>query len=114
MIIPSSIRTTAHRNNPSWVGHLIVYLAQGGGHFVCESTGNDHHVGLAGRGAEDYTESVLVVAGSGEVHHLNGTAGEAKGHGPKGALAGPVGDLVEGCSDERCQLPALLFPCVWL
>jgi len=31
------------------------------------------------------------------VHHFDGTAGEAEGHGPEGALAGPVGDLVEGC-----------------
>jgi hypothetical protein len=39
----------------------------------------------------------LVVAGGGEVHHFDGAAGEAEGHGPEGALAGPVGDLVEGC-----------------
>lgn len=32
------------------------------------------------------------------MHHFDGAAGEAKGHGPEGALAGPVGDLVECCS----------------
>jgi len=38
------------------------------------------------------------------VHHFDGAAGEAEGHGPEGALAGPVGDLVEGCSEEGgCQ-----------
>ncbi len=31
------------------------------------------------------------------MHHFDGAAGEAEGHGPEGALAGPVGDLVEGC-----------------
>lgn len=32
------------------------------------------------------------------MHHFDGAAGEAKGHGPEGALAGPVGDLIECCS----------------
>ena len=32
------------------------------------------------------------------MHHFDGAAGEAKCHGPEGALAGPVGDLVECCS----------------
>jgi hypothetical protein len=30
------------------------------------------------------------------VHHFDGAAGETKGHGPEGGLAGPVGDDVEG------------------
>ncbi len=29
------------------------------------------------------------------MHHLDSTAGESKGHGPKGALAGPIRDLIE-------------------
>jgi hypothetical protein len=29
------------------------------------------------------------------VHHLDGAAGEAEGHGPEGGLAGPVGDYVQ-------------------
>lgn len=32
------------------------------------------------------------------MHHFDGAAGEAKGHGPEGALAGPVGDLIKCCS----------------
>ena len=32
------------------------------------------------------------------MHHFDGAAGEAEGHGPEGGLAGPVGDLIEGCS----------------
>lgn len=31
------------------------------------------------------------------MHHLDGAAGQAEGHGPKRALTSPVGDLVE-CS----------------
>ena len=30
------------------------------------------------------------------MHHFDGTAGETEGHGPKGTLARPVGDLIEG------------------
>jgi hypothetical protein len=32
------------------------------------------------------------------MHHFDGTAGEPKGHRPERALAGPVSDLIEGCS----------------
>ena len=34
------------------------------------------------------------------MHHFHGATGETEGHGPKRALTGPVGDLVEGCSGE--------------
>ena len=37
------------------------------------------------------------------MHHLDSTAGEAKGHGPKGALAGPVRNLIECSSDGIIQ-----------
>lgn len=39
------------------------------------------------------------------MHHLDGAAGEAEGHGPEGALAGPVGDLVHcgsGVFEQSC------------
>ncbi len=98
MIIPAPIRATPHRHHPPGIRHLIIHLAQGGRHFVGQGAGDDHDVGLAGGGAEDYAQAVLVVAGGGEVHHFDGAAGEAEGHGPEGALAGPVGDLVEGGS----------------
>ena len=98
MVVPSPISARAHTNHPSRIRHLIVDLAEGGGHLIGKGAGDDHDIGLAGGGAEDYAEAVLVVAGGGEVHHFNGAAGEAEGHGPEGALAGPVGDLVESCS----------------
>ena len=37
------------------------------------------------------------------MHHLDSTAGEAKGHGPKGALAGPVRNLIESSPDGAIQ-----------
>jgi len=58
-------------------------LTEGGRHFVGQSAGDDHDVGLAGGGAEDYAEPVLVVARGGKVHHLDGAAGETEGHGPE-------------------------------
>lgn len=32
------------------------------------------------------------------MHHLDGAAGQTEGHWPKGALASPIGDLVESSS----------------
>lgn len=62
------------------------YLSQSWGHFVGQRPGHDHHVGLARAGAEDNAEAVHVVAWCRHVHHFHGTAGQAEGHGPHGAL----------------------------
>lgn len=70
-------------------------LAKSRGHLVGESAGDDHAVGLAGAGPEDDPESVEVVAGGAGVHHLDGAAGEPEGHGPDGATAGPVHQIVD-------------------
>ena len=94
VVIPAPVSAAAHTDHPPRLGHLVVDLAERGSHLVGEGAGHDHDVGLAGGGAEDYSQAVLVVARSGEVHHFDGAAGEAEGHGPEGALAGPVGDLV--------------------
>lgn len=37
------------------------------------------------------------------MHHLYSTAGESKSHGPKGALAGPIGNLIEGSPGGAVQ-----------
>ena len=104
MIITPAIRARAHTDHPSGFWHLVVDLPQGGSHFVGERAGNDHDIRLARRGAEDYAQSVLIVARGGEVHHLNGAAGQAECHGPERGLAGPVCYLIEGCSIERNTL----------
>lgn len=98
MVVPAPVRATPHRNDPAWVRHLVVHLAQRGRHLVGQSAGDNHDVGLAGGGTENNAEAVLVVAGSGQVHHLDGAAGETEGHGPEGALSRPVCYLVEGGS----------------
>lgn len=98
VIVAAAIGAGAHTDHPPRVWHLIVHLPQSGRHLICKSTCNDHDVRLSRRGAEDYAQSVLIVAGCGEVHHFDGTAGEAEGHGPEGRLASPVCYLVECCS----------------
>ena len=106
MVIAAAIGATSHADHPARVRHLVVNHPQRGGHFVGERACDDHHVGLTGGGAEDYAKTVLVVARSGEVHHFDGAAGEAEGHGPQRGLPGPVGDLVHSCSTkaERTML----------
>jgi hypothetical protein len=95
MVITTTIRTASHANNPSWIRHLIVDLSQSRRHLVCECAGDNHNVGLTRRGTENDTETILVVAGSREVHHFDGAASQSESHGPQGGLAGPVSDLVE-------------------
>lgn len=98
MIIATTISTRSHTNNPSRIGHLIVDLSKCRCHLVGEGSGYNHDVGLTRRRSENYTKSILIVAGGGEVHHFDGTAGESEGHGPKGSLTRPVGNLIEGGS----------------
>jgi len=105
MVVTAAVGAAAHADDPSGIGHLIVDLAQGGSHLVGEGSGDDHDVGLAGGGSEDDSETILIVAGGGEVHHLDGAAGETKGHRPEGGLAGPVCYDVEGGAvfkSEKC------------
>jgi hypothetical protein len=98
VVISSSIRTATHRNNPSRLRHLIVDLSERRSHLVGERACYDHDIGLTRGGTEDYTKAILIVARGGEMHHFDSAAGESEGHGPKGALTGPVGYLVEGSS----------------
>lgn len=100
MIIASSIGARSHTDHPSRVGHLIIDLTEGGGHLVRESAGDDHDIGLARGSTEDYTQTILIVAGGGKVHHLDGATGESEGHGPEGTLTGPIGDLIQRRSGE--------------
>jgi hypothetical protein len=99
MIITTSIRTATHRNNPSRIWHLIIHLPERRSHLVGKRARNDHDIGLARGSTEDYTETILIVAGSGKVHHFDGAACKAEGHGPEGSLTRPVGYLVQSRSE---------------
>jgi hypothetical protein len=102
MVIATPIRTAAHRNNPSRIRHLIIDLSKRRSHFVRKRARNDHDIGLARRSTEDYTETILIVAG--QVHHFHGAAGKAEGHRPEGSLTRPVGYLVESRSEMDIRL----------
>ena len=96
VVVAATVGAAAHGDDPSGIGHLIVDLAEGGGHLVGEGTGNDHDIGLSGGGSENDTETILIVSRGGKVHHFDGAAGETEGHGPEGGLTGPVGNAIEG------------------
>lgn len=96
VVVAAAVGAGAHGDDPAGLRHLVVDLTQGGSHLVGEGAGDDHHVGLAGGGTENDSETILIVAGGREVHHLDGTAGETEGHGPEGGLTGPIRYYVEG------------------
>ena len=79
-------------------------LAKSGSHLVGESACDDHTVRLARAGPENDAEAIEIVAGSAGVHHFDGAAGEAEGHGPDGAAAGPVHEIVDLGDDELRRL----------
>lgn len=95
VVVAAAVGTTAHGNDPSRFGHLIVDLAQRGSHLVGEGAGDNHDVGLTGGGSENNAQAILIVSRGGKVHHFDGAAGETKGHGPEGRLSSPVGNDVE-------------------
>ena len=95
VVISATVGTGPHTDNPPRLRHLIVHLAQGRGHLIGQRTGHDHHIRLTRTGTEHHTETLHVVSGGGRVHHLDGAAGQAKGHGPEGALPGPVDQVVD-------------------
>ena len=96
VVVAAAVGAAAHADDPAGLGHLIVDLAQGGSHLVGQGTGDDHDIGLARGGTENDTQAVLIVPRGGQVHHLEGAAGETEGHGPEGRLPSPVDNLVEG------------------
>lgn len=96
MVVATAVGAAAHADNPARVGHLIVDLAKSGRHLVRQCTSHNHNIGLTRGGSENNSQTILIVAGGGKVHHLDGTAGETEGHRPEGALAGPIGNLVKG------------------
>ena len=113
MVVAASVRAAAHADDPSGVRHLIVDLSQGWCHLVGQRSGHDHHITLARRSSENYTQPILIVSWSGKMHHLDGTAGQSKSHGPKGALSGPVGNLVERRQGILCETLLRLLTGQW-
>ena len=98
----------AHREHPLGLGHLVVDLAQHGGHLLADPAGHDHQVGLAGAGPEDlHAEAGEVVLRSTARHHLDRAAGQAERRRPEGRLAHVAGDAFDG--GEEYAARQLLF-----
>ena len=80
----------AHGDDVLGLGHLVVEADDLRGHLLGDGAGDDHEVGLARGGAEDFgAEAGEVVAGHGGGDHLDGAAGEAEVERPEGASCGP-------------------------
>lgn len=90
VIVTASVRAWAHWDNPAWLRHLIVNLAQSWCHFVGQSSSNDDDISLARRGTEDDTVTIHVVTRRGDVHHLNGAASKTEGQWPQRTFSAPV------------------------
>jgi len=103
VVVTATVRTATHGNNPPGVRHLIVDLSQSRSHLVRESSGNDHDIRLSRRSTENDTETILIVAGGRQVHHLDGAACKTERHGPERALTGPVGYLIERCPVRKIR-----------
>jgi hypothetical protein len=74
MVVASTIGTTAHADDPARIWHLVVDLSQSRRHFIGQSSSNNHHIRLTGRGSEDNTKPILIVARGRQVHHFHSTA----------------------------------------
>jgi len=99
---------SAHGDNPLGLGHLIVELANDRSHFLGEATGDDHEIGLAGRGAKHFSAKTgQVEPRGGHGHHFDGATGKAKTEGPDGTFASPVHSLVELGEDDTFVLKEL-------
>ena len=68
----------AHGDHVFGLGHLVVETHDLGRHLLGDRAGNDHQVGLSGRGTEDFgAEPADVPFGHAGGDHLDGTAGKA-------------------------------------
>lgn len=108
VIVATAVCARAHRDDPSWLGHLIVDFTQGRCHLIGECARNNDHISLTRRRSENDTITIHVVARCSDVHHFDGTAGKTECQRPNWALTAPVQDIVETCD---CPFaPVGLFP----
>ena len=83
VIIPPTIGTTSHTNNPPRFRHLIINLPQSRSHFISKRPRHDHDITLPRRSPKNNPKPVLIVPRRGHVHHFDGTTGETESHGPE-------------------------------
>lgn len=90
---------------------MVVHFSQSRSHFVGQCPSHDHNIRLSRAGTEHDSEPILIIPGSGHMHHLHSTTRQTERHGPHRTLATPIGDLVK-CrqnvlypTDRTRQLP---------
>src|ERR1019366_154749 len=88
-------RTRSHRDDPLGFRHLHIEFADHRRHLLRDPAGNDHQVRLTRRRAEDLGPKAGDVKTRGaHRHHLDGAAGQSKGHRPNRIPAHPVHDRI--------------------
>lgn len=90
VVVPASIGATSHRDDPSRFRHLIVDLSQRRSHFIRQRSSDNHHITLSWRSTENDSESILIVSGCRDVHHLDCATSQTECHWPDGSLTGPI------------------------
>lgn len=94
MIIPTTISTTAHGNNPFRIGHLIIHLTKSGGHLISQGTSDNHHIWLTRGGTKDNTKSIEIISTRTDMHHFNCTARQTKRHWPQWTHTSPIHERI--------------------
>jgi hypothetical protein len=95
----------SHGDDPLGFGHLIVELADDRSHFYGQTAGDNHEIGLARRGTEDFgAEASDVKTRGGHGHHFDGAASEPEAERPDRAFAGPIHGFVELREDNAFVL----------
>ena len=106
VITPFEVRAAAsgagtHGDDELGIGHHVIEAADAAGHFVRNGAGDNHQVGLAGRGAEGTrAETVHIEAAGTGGHHFNRTAGQTEREGPNAGLTGPVDGVLDRSGDD--------------
>src|SRR5437588_1561137 len=103
-------RARAHGDHPLGVGHLVIDALDDRRHLQRDRAGHNHQVTLPRAGTEDFRAEARNIKTRGRGgDHLDGTAGQAEGHGPDRRLAGPVEDVVHR-GDQEILLKFVLQP----
>src|ERR1035437_9181240 len=103
-------RTSAHRDAPLGIGHLVIDAIYHRSHFQRNRSGHNHEVALARAGAKHLRpEARDVETRSGSGDHLDRTAGQAECHGPNRRLARPVENVIDR-GDQKILLEPVVNP----
>lgn len=78
MVVSSTVCARPHTDHPLWVRYLIIALSESWSHLICESSSNNHDVGLARRRTKDNSQAILVIPRHRGMHHLYTAAGETE------------------------------------